>query len=176
MKPLLGIWISLIVSSISAQTTFVSYKLGNFVNVSPGVYSATTNITVATNVLLTFPNVQGTANITGFSFAFQYPGLATITENPTDFTFYSTPILGPCTITCTVNASSAANTAALLLAKFDNVNGTATPGGNIVQPAGFTATVSLQTSTNLTTWTTITNASFGKTNANRFFRTSLTIP
>lgn len=174
MKIILALLAAGIVNA-NAQT-FVSYKLATFVNVAPGVYSAATNITVATNVLLTFPNVQGSTNITGFAFAFQFPGLATITEYPVDASFYSTPILGPCTITCTANASSAVNTAALLLARFDSVNGTATPGGNLVQPAGFTATVSLQTSTNLTTWTTITNTSFPKTNANRFFKTSLTIP
>lgn len=167
----------LAVLTVSADAqTFVSYKLGSFVNVSPGVYQATTNITVATNTLLTFPNVQGTTNITGFAFAFQFPGLSTITEYPQDATFYSTPVLGPCTINCTVNASSASGTAALLLARFDNVNGNAVPGGSLVQPAGFTATVSLQTSTNLTTWTTITNASYAKTNSNRFFKTSITIP
>lgn len=173
MKIIIALLAALIVNA-NAQT-FVSYKLASFVNVSPGVYAATTNITVATNVLLTFPNVQGTTNITGFAFAFQYPGLGTITEYPQDYSFYSTPILGPCTITCTVYAPSA-STSALLLAKFDNVNGTATPGGNVVQPAGFTATISLQTSTNLTTWNTITNASFPKTNVNRFFRMGMTIP
>lgn len=174
MKKLFASFFALLTLTTSAQT-FVSYKLGTFVNVSPGVYQATTNITVATNTLLTFPNVQGTTNITGFAFAFQFPGLSTITEYPQDATFYSTPILGPCTITATVNASSAVGTAALLLARFDNVNGTSAPGG-LVQPAGFTASVKLETSTNLTTWTTITNTSYPKTNGNRFFRTSLTIP
>jgi hypothetical protein len=55
------------------------------------------------------------------------------------------------------------------------VNTTLPAQGVIVQPAGSGASISLQTSTNLTTWAAASNGVYPATDKNRFFRMSLAL-
>src|SRR6185295_5042312 len=143
-----------------------------------GVYQATNSVNLATNTLLRIASFGATSNLTGGTITIQYPGtLASFvdlsTALPSDY--INLPVLGPATTTVRLTATSA-SAAGFFLLQFDSANTSPIPGGGIVEPAGFNGTVALQASTNLTTWTTLTNATFGSTNVNRFFRMQLTLP
>jgi hypothetical protein len=152
-----------------AQSTFVNYNL-NFVG-----GSASTNITVGTNILARIANSPG-SNLTGGTATVVYPCTPPITldlASSANADILKGPFLGPCTIQFSLQGSSGA--AAVLLMQYDVVNATLPAQGVIVQPAGSGASISLQTSTNLTAWAVATNGVYSATDKNRFFRMSLTL-
>jgi hypothetical protein len=175
MKTILAFAAALVAWTAGAQS-YVNYRLTAFTNAAPGVYTAATNISIGTNVIVQLLNFQVTSVLTGGTIALQYPAVPAVTLNMGTDQYLNLPLLGPCTATVRINASTNTNAFASFLVQFDTVNAAVSPGGTMVQPSGFTATIGLQTSTDLTAWNIITNASFGKTNGNRFFRMSLTIP
>ena len=138
--------------------------------------SGSTNFIVATNQTATMRSLLTTA-VTGATLSFAFPSLQTMTVNlaaTPQPPFLDHPIMGPCTVTLSFTASGSASVNALV--EFNTVNASANPGGTMVLPQGFSGSIALQSSINLTTWSTMTNAAFAKTNANRFFRMSLAIP
>jgi hypothetical protein len=152
-----------------AQSTFVNYRL-NFVG---GI--AATNIVVGANVLARQVNSLGN-NLTGGTVTVVYPGVAPITldlANAANYSILTSPFLGPCTLQVSFHGSAGA--AGVLLMQYDVVNATLPAQGVIVQPAGSGAAVSLQSSTNLTTWAAATNGVYSATGQNRFFRMGLTL-
>lgn len=166
-------WVFGIVSI--AADSFVNVPVTAFAQTAPGVYKASTNIVVGTNQLVRFVGIQTAGGVSAVDLVIQNPGLPPVSANWVTDDVLNTPMLGPCTVTATATANTSANTLALYLLQFAAVNASPLPGAVIV-PAGFTATVSLDTSTNLVDWQTMTNASFPKFSGNRFFRTSLTLP
>lgn len=148
--------------SASAQTYFKQW----FTNWSDT--TCTNSFTVGTNQLATLATVAPSSLSYGLLLRVTYPEGETVMGHKT-----ASPILGPCVVQSEIE--SIEPNPVVLLWKLETVN--TTDAGNLaVQPAGLSATVRLQTSTNLATWQTMTNASFGPTNGNRFFRLSLSIP
>lgn len=99
--------------------------------------------------------------------------------------FYSDiPILGPATVyfngtfSRTGNVSNGLSTnngLVCLIGQFTQVNVTPALQGYAVQPNGKTATVQLQTSTDLTTWQTATNGTYPATNQAAFYRLKMEV-
>lgn len=97
-------------------------------------------------------------------------GPVPIIYSPTQTFYPSGIILGPCTLKF---YGYNTNYIGYYTVKIETVN--TTPPPNVVSPAGTTATLAVETSTNLTTWQTITNAAFPKSETHRFFRTKLIV-
>lgn len=143
----------LIATAANAQTSFVR------------VVSNTTNthyLTIAPNTLAS--HVSTTPGILSMSVDYGF-GFSTYNSDLT--TQPSGPILGPAVLRVTTQQN------AVNVIKLETVN--TTPAAALVAPAGSSAVLTVQTSTNLTDWHTITNAAFPKSEANRFFRASLLV-
>lgn len=155
--------------------TYVNVPLTNFVPVAPS-YAATTTVTVPTNTLAKIIAIQTAGGINSVLLSVQNPGLPPVPADWVTDDVLNTPFLGPCNIVITAKSTTQANTLCMFLVQFNAVNGASFPGESLIQPTGANGLVSLQTSTNLTDWQTITNAAFPKAGANRFFRTTLATP
>tara|TARA_R110000868_G_scaffold365871_2_gene628780 strand:- start:602 stop:1129 length:528 start_codon:yes stop_codon:yes gene_type:complete len=175
MKTLLSL-ILLVSINAHAQSSFFNYKVTSFPQFSPGVFKGVTNVVVGTNTIAKFVGIQTAGGVNNVDIIINNPGLPAVAANWTTDDVLNTRMLGPCTVTVTATSSTSANTLALFLVQFETVNTSPTPGQMVIQPSGFDAVVTLEASTNLTTWQTITNASFPKMSGNRFFRTSITVP
>ena len=158
----------------SGQTLFNVRLTGSW---NGTFYSAGTNIVAGTNQTIRLLNFLVQGNLNSASATVHYPGLGGFTLPIQDNSIFGVPILGPATnyIECSWSGNAVPNEAVFLV-QLDTVNTAASPGGTMIQPAGFASTLALQTSTNLTTWTTLTNTIWGKTNTSRFFRMSQSIP
>jgi hypothetical protein len=152
----------------------VKYKVDDWSFVG-GFYRDSATLDVPTNTLVTIQNIQTTSQIFDYSASIIYPDAPSASIGLAADEIVDRPVLGPCTVTLRFDASNNSNAAAFALVKYDTVNSAVSPGGVVVQPSGYTADLELQTSTNLTTWNTITNVSYPKAEGNRFFRMSLTL-
>jgi hypothetical protein len=149
----------------SAQTTFINHR-ATFAGTSGSLV-----LPIGSNTLFRVANLWGSGLSSG-TLSVQFPGgpvfnanLFTIT--PDDL---KAPILGPATVSFAVQGA-----ALYVTAQYDVVNTTLPAQGLVVQPAGIGATMTLQVSTNLTTWTSATNGVYPIANVNRFFRMKLTL-
>jgi len=89
--------------------------------------------------------------------------------NGTD-TSTAKPIFGPCVLSVIASATNAIFAPTL---KQTPVN--VAPVPSLVAPAGRAAALIVETSTNMQTWQTITNAPFPRSESHRFFRTRLEV-
>jgi hypothetical protein len=80
------------------------------------------------------------------------------------------PLFGPCQVESRGSFSTGMVAITILLTPINTGD-----VASLVAPAGHGAMVTLETSTNLVTWQTLTNASFPKSDQHRFFRTRLTV-
>lgn len=145
-----------------AQTTFTNYTLNQF---SSGV--ASLNLTVPGNTLLRVLNQQS-LYVKGTGATIKYVNSPTMNFSLTD----KLPALGPCTLS--LYATGSVSSTITFMVQYETVN-LSTYQSSFVQPAGAAATITLQSSTNLTTWTTATNGSYPPSDNNRFFRMALTV-
>lgn len=77
MKPFLAL-LALAWSVTVHGQTFVNYKVTAFPNTAPGVYTATTNFTIPTNVLAKIVTAYSTPAVTGLNVSIVHPGLPAI--------------------------------------------------------------------------------------------------
>jgi len=172
MKILLAVLV--LASPLAHAQTLFNLKLPAFALVG-GTYNSITNVPVPTNTTARILSFLTTANVTGGTLTVTFAGSPAFPIDIATQEFLNIPILGPCTVGVSINAASAA-AAGIILVELQPVNTAVNPGGTMIQPTGFTTSLALQTSTNLTTWSTLTNTIWGKTNTARFFRMSQTIP
>jgi len=132
------------------------------------VHVRTTDVTGA----LATPGPTGTAGVT---YSVDYPNLPTMSYSDQDLAPYlSLPVLGPATVNL-LGSFRDTNGAAMCLVMLEPVNTTPALVGFAVQPAKNSATIALETSTNLMTWTPATNGTYGATNSARFFRMNFSV-
>jgi hypothetical protein len=129
--------------------------------------------------VITFPDtdITGISGTLSYPYNWFYAGEGTFYGGP-EYLVASrnSTVLGPATVNFNYyNSSPYTDYNLALLLKFEAVNATPAISGFAVQPPSQTASISLQTSTNLTTWTTITNAVYPATNSARFFRMDMTL-
>ena len=153
--------------SVHAQT-FVNYVVPN----SGLNYS--TNVVVPTNTIAKILDFNYTGSLTSAVVTLTYAGVPSFTSvYPA---WLNTPVMGPVTLNLTVKSQTASGNALFLLAQFDVVNTTPELAGFAVQPNGKTASIKLETSTNLTTWITATNGTYPATNRAQFYRMNFNVP
>lgn len=116
----------------------------------------------------------GPLGITQIILAVDYPNLPTMRYAQDDTPSFSLPVLGPATANL-LGSFSDTNSAVMCLVKLEAVNATPDIRGFAVQPAKSSATIALETSTNLTIWTPATNGNYSATNSARFFRMNLSV-
>ncbi len=167
-------------TTCQAQTWFY-LTVTNFAgpdSIRPLAYSGTNIYEVGTNELVRVHGVYG-----------QYsPGTGLIADIPgtgrgaLPFAFQGAyevggSVVGPALIefVAVVSTNNPPPIKTSVLLESMPVNGSAWAGASLVQPAGQGASLRVESSTNLTTWQTVTNATFPATNSNRFFRTTLTV-
>jgi hypothetical protein len=148
--------------------TFVNYIVPN----SGLNYS--TNVIVPTNTIAKIVNFNYAGSLTSAVVTITYAG------TPTFASVYpawlNTPIMGPVTLNVAVKSQTPTGNAFFALAEFDPVNTTPQLAGFAVQPNGKTASITLESSTNLTTWTTATNGTYPATNRAQFYRMNFNVP
>jgi len=167
------LWILLLAAGVGRAQTYVNYKLTSFAW-NGSSYVASTNIIVPTNTLLTVRSMGASPNISSAVLTLQYPGAAAIVDSdPTTWLNY--PVLGPVTGTITASSSSSSGNFANMLVEFDTANTTPLLQGYAVQPNGRSATILLESSTNLATWTTATNGTYAATNRAMFYRLNFSV-
>lgn len=153
----------------SAQDVFFHTWFTNWQRDCCGGYACTNRVEVGTNQIL-FPwTTTPSANNMQVQLYAEY-GQGTNAFYATSQ--YYDPPMGPCTVRVETRGPT---NAFVMLWRLVNVNTTPIPGMAVV-PSGVAATMRLDTSTNLTSWQTITNASLGPVSGNRFFRLSLSLP
>src|SRR5213078_2089588 len=127
------------------------------------------------NILARIVNAQG-SHLTSGIVTVLYPGALPITidlANSATADALSNPFLGPCTLQFSIQGSAGA--VSVFLMQIDVVNATLPAQGVLVQPAGSGASISLESSTNLTTWAAATSGVYPASDKNRFFRMGLTL-
>lgn len=97
-------------------------------------------------------------------------GFVPLQISPTSV-YPSGTMLGPCNLKF---FGSNSNGVGYVVLKLETVN--TDPVATLVAPAGSSAVLAVETSTNLANWQTVTNAAFDKSAAHRFFRTRLVLP
>ncbi len=172
MKTLLAVL--LLAGHVASGQTLVNFKMPP-IQVVNGNYESTTNFFVPTNTTARVLSILASPNVTHGVILVEFPATEPYPIELPDPQVLNVPILGPCTNTITLSFNSGGIGSATFLIQFDTVNTTPVSGMAVV-PAGVAATLRLDTSTNLTTWQTVTNASLIATNRNRFFRLSLSVP
>jgi len=180
MKTLLTVLLLAIAAQGRAQT-YCQITVTNF-NFDGRYYSQTTsNLDVPAGTLFTVINTyESDGNFNGYGgVSAEYPQTTNqIYIQIGSLNGYSggePKVLGPCTIHFTCDGNSSRGDIAVLIGKLETVNITPALTGYGVQPNGKTATVQLQTSTDLTTWTTATNGTYAATNSAAFYRMKLEI-
>jgi hypothetical protein len=179
------IFLALCLCALSARSqTFVRYALTNFTGDGHGNLLANVLINVPTNTLLkaTLQSDNGTQ----LSAYVQYPDVAdSIFLGQSDGThplptIALNPVLGPAVVNVggyvpSANVMFDPNPTGICIAEFDTVNTTPSLVGYGVVPNGHTATIALQTSTNLITWLNATNGTYPATNSAKFYRLNLQV-
>ena len=153
--------------SVHAQT-FVNYVIPN------SGLSYSTNVVVPTNTIAKIVDFNYTGSLTSAVGTLTYAGAPSFTSvYPA---WLNTPVMGPVMLNLTVKSQTASGNAFFLLAEFDAVNTTPELAGFAVQPNGKPASITLETSTNLTTWATATNGTYPATNRAQFYRMNFNVP
>jgi hypothetical protein len=173
MKKLIALALLCLVAAALHAQTYANFKLTSF-PYSAGYYVCSTNVAVPTNTIARIINFEFTSGIVGGVVTVQYAGQPAMTF-PDSSQWLNFPIMGPCTVTVTASSSSATGNFVVVLTQFDTVNTTPFLQGYAVQPNGHTASVALEASTNLTTWTATTNGTYAATNKAQFYRLSMTV-
>ena len=162
---------------IAHGQTYTRYAVTNFV-ANGGNYVATTNITVGANMSAMVSALWATTNLDylgggGFVWKVQYPESSQwcyLWGNTSSGT--PSTVVGPCTIQLVCTSINNNSPTAFFILQTAPVNVSPAPIG-VVQPLSQTVTVALQSSTDLTSWSTATNGVYGGTDSYRFFRVNL---
>ena len=162
-----------LLAGIADAQTYINYSLNNFA-LNGGVYTASTNILVSSNTLVQVMGTLKTDNISACYITVQYNGAQTVVKQGIGFNFIAqgSPFVGPCTMKIIATSSDNINPEADVTVQYQTVN-TAPSSVGVLQVPNKTVAVALQSSSNLSTWTTATNGIYGGTDQYRFFRVSL---
>jgi hypothetical protein len=163
-----------LLAGVARGQTYVNYFLTSFPNVG-GAFTCTTNIAIPTNTTAKVLDFQVTANITNASVFMQYPGQPAMAPSTDPSQVLGIPVLGPATATITAKAVTGSGNCMAVLVEFEPVNTTPALQGFAVQPNGHSATIALQSSSNLVNWVTATNGTYPATNRATFYRMSFTV-
>lgn len=173
MKKLIALACLLTLAQIASAQTYENLYLTQF-NYAAGVYVASTNIVIPTNVVAKILNLAASDAVNSGSINVQYAGQPIITSSdPSQWVNW--PLMGPCTVTISAASTSASGNFAVALAQFQTVNTTPNLQGYAVQPNGKTATVAMESSTNLINWASATNGTYSATNRAQFYRLKMSV-
>ena len=159
-----------LLAGIADAQTYVNYSLKNFV-LNGGVYTASTNIIISSNTLVHAMSVLKTDNISDRYLTVQYPGGQTVYQEGSLIDTGSS-FVGPCVVQIIATSSNNSNPEIDVTMQYTTVN-TAPSSVGVLQVPNRTVAVTLQSSSNLTTWTTATNGNYGASDQYRFFRVSM---
>ena len=162
------LWASLAFVHCAFGQTYINVPLAN-----TNSYDATNSIDVPTNTLFQVVGVFSPQSIS-FSIYVTYDSFPEMRAQYPFDNGYSKPlpIVGPAKVKLV--ASAGTNMPSMCLIKLEPVNSTPMLNGFAVQAPNNSATINLETSTNLSIWTTATNGTYEATNQARFFRMNMT--
>lgn len=182
----------LFAASIASGQTFTRYAIKdwnlsfsqNYPNYTRNNYTNQLSFSVPTNTIFRGTIISGE----GYAYVFvKFPESAELIQigssGETPETLHNRPILGPATVyfdgwSSTIlqtNGTESAKGSVSLLAEFSSVNVTPELQGYAVQPNGKTASVQLETSADLKTWTQTTNGIYPATNQAAFYRLKMDV-
>jgi hypothetical protein len=174
-----------LITILAAAIMIASSALGQtYLNIPLTPASPNNSFVVPTNTVFHVLHVRTTdpsgagaqqgGDPTAIAFNVDYPNLPTMHYAQDDALVFSLPVLGPATVALQ-GIFHDTNSAVMCLVKLEAVNATPDIRGFAVQPAKSSATIALETSTNLTNWTPATNGTYSATNSARFFRMNLSV-
>jgi hypothetical protein len=175
----------ILITAVAAIMTTLSTFGQTYINIPLTPASQNSSVVVPTNTVFHLLHIRttdptgaqgtpGPLGITQITFSVDYPNLATMAYAQDNTAISSLPVLGPATVNL-LGSFRDTNSAAMCLIKLEAVNATPDIRGFAVQPAKSSATIALETSTNLTSWTPASNGIYSATNSARFFRMNLSV-
>jgi hypothetical protein len=175
-----------LITTVAAAIMATCSALGQtYFNIPLTPTSPSNSVVVPTNTVFHLLHIRATdpagangtpgpTGITQVIFNVDYPNLPTMPYVQADAPNFSLPVLGPATVNLQAGFHDASS-AIMCLVKLESVNATPDLRGFAVQPAKSSATIALETSTNLTNWAPATNGTYSATNSARFFRMNLSV-